>query len=139
VRLAYRGRAVDGVSSRGRGRGVALPGLGVGQDVAAELLGFAVPREGAVHVGDRVVSRDGRLLVPPEERGLAVVLQDLGLWPHLTVEGNLGFGLAARGVPAGERNSRIARMLEHKISVASTVGRGRSPTLTVGVPPSDMR
>ena len=74
-------------------------------------LGFAVPSAGTVRVGERVVSRDGRTLVSPEDRGLAVVFQDLALWPHLTVEGNLGFGLAARGVRAGERTERIGAML----------------------------
>jgi iron(III) transport system ATP-binding protein len=116
VRLAYRGRAVlDGVSLRvDAGEVLALlgPSASGKTSLLRVLLGFAVPREGAVHVGDRVVSRDGRLLVPPEERGLAVVFQDLALWPHLTVEGNLGFGLAARGVPAALRAARISRMLE---------------------------
>jgi len=75
------------------------------------VLGFAAPSAGTVRVGERVVSRDGRTLVAPEDRGLAVVFQDLALWPHLTVEGNLGFGLAARGVRPGERAKRIAAML----------------------------
>ncbi len=76
------------------------------------ILGLAVPERGTVCLGDDLVSESGRLLVPPEDRGLAVVFQDLALWPHLTVRGNLGFGLAARGVPRPEQASRIAAILK---------------------------
>ncbi|HEX9186491.1 MAG TPA: ATP-binding cassette domain-containing protein, partial [Vicinamibacteria bacterium] len=72
---------------------------------------LAVPGRGSVRLGERVVSRDGHLLVPPEDRNLAVVFQDLALWPHLTVEGNLAFGLSARGVRGEERSARVAAML----------------------------
>ncbi len=75
------------------------------------VLGFATPARGTVRVGERVVSHDGRVIVPPEDRGLAVVFQDLALWPHLTVAGNLSFGLESQGVPASERSARIFDML----------------------------
>ena len=76
------------------------------------ILGLVVPDNGTVRLGDAVVSERGRLLVSPEERGLAVVFQDLALWPHLTVRGNLNFGLAARSVSRRERESRITAILE---------------------------
>jgi iron(III) transport system ATP-binding protein len=75
------------------------------------VLGLAVPAAGTVRLGERVVARDGQSLVPPEDRNLAVVFQDLALWPHLSVEGNLAFGLQARGVGRRERAERIAAML----------------------------
>jgi len=75
------------------------------------LLGLAVPERGSVLLEKKVVSKDGRLLVPPEERGLAVVFQDLALWPHLSVHGNLQFGLAANGVSHKERESRSVAIL----------------------------
>jgi ABC-type Fe3+/spermidine/putrescine transport system ATPase subunit len=75
------------------------------------VLGFAAPHRGTVRIGDRVVSRDGRVLVPVEERGLAVVFQDLALWPHLTVAGNVSFGLEAGHIPAAERRERIGEVL----------------------------
>jgi iron(III) transport system ATP-binding protein len=73
--------------------------------------GLLVPAAGTVRVGEAVAAEGGRLLLPPEERGLAMVFQDLALWPHLTVHGNLAFGLAARGVARAERDRRIAAML----------------------------
>jgi ABC-type Fe3+/spermidine/putrescine transport system ATPase subunit len=57
------------------------------------------------------VSRDGKILVSPEDRRLAVVFQDLALWPHLTVRGNLEFGLKAHGVQKETRDARIANWL----------------------------
>jgi ABC-type Fe3+/spermidine/putrescine transport system ATPase subunit len=76
------------------------------------VLGLAAPDRGLVRLDGEVVSADGRILRPPEERGLAIVFQDLALWPHLTVRGNLAFGLAAKHLPADEQNERIARVLQ---------------------------
>ena len=75
------------------------------------ILGFMAPAQGRVCLDGEVVSCDGRVLQPPEARRLAVVFQDLALWPHLTVQGNLAFGLEARKIPAQERKQRIAHML----------------------------
>lgn len=51
-------------------------------------------------------------LRPPEARRLGMVFQDLALWPHLSVSGNLEFGLRAQGVPKEERRRRIHEMLQ---------------------------
>jgi ABC-type Fe3+/spermidine/putrescine transport system ATPase subunit len=76
------------------------------------LTGFVAPTRGAVHLGGRLASADGRILIPPETRNLVMVFQDLALWPHLTVHGNLAFGLAARGLGRQEREVRITAILE---------------------------
>ena len=76
------------------------------------VLGFVPPSRGSVRVARRIVSADGRILTPPEERDLAVVFQDLALWPHLTVSGQLAFVLESRGVPRLERAVRIEAMLK---------------------------
>jgi ABC-type Fe3+/spermidine/putrescine transport system ATPase subunit len=88
---------------------VALLGpSGCGKTSAIRMaLGFLAPSEGAVLLDGEAVSRDGRILKPPEERNLAVVFQDLALWPHLTVHGNLAFGLDSSGCPRRERDARI--------------------------------
>ncbi len=75
------------------------------------VLGFLAPERGRVLLAGEVASADGHILRPPEERNLAVVFQDLALWPHLTVHGNLAFGLEAKGMPRSERDARIAEML----------------------------
>ena len=58
---------------------------------------------GAVEIGGRDVSR-----VAPGKRAVAMVFQSYALFPHLTVEENIGFGLAARGVRDGRRD-RVRR------------------------------
>ena len=75
------------------------------------VLGFLAPERGVVLLGGETVSLEGRILRPPEARGVAMVFQDLALWPHLTVAGNLDFGLASRGLPRSVRSARIGEML----------------------------
>lgn len=76
------------------------------------ILGFVAPTRGQLRIAGELVSCDGSVLRAPEERGLAVVFQDLALWPHLNVHQNLAFGLAAQGVAVNERDCRIAAMLD---------------------------
>jgi iron(III) transport system ATP-binding protein len=54
-----------------------------------------------------------------------MVFQDLALWPHLSVRGNLEFGLEARGVGKAERQRRIAEAL---CNVALEDKASRSPS-----------
>lgn len=97
-----------------RGEVVALVGpSGAGKSsVLRALLGLAVPQRGEVRIGGVTATADGRVLLPVEERRLAVIFQDLALWPHLTVRGNLAFGLEAQRVPPEERERRISTILE---------------------------
>ena len=74
--------------------------------------GFVAPERGTVSIADRPVSADGRILVPPEKRGVGMVFQDLALWPHMSVEENVGFGLMVRKVPKMERKRRVEEILE---------------------------
>ncbi len=73
--------------------------------------GFVTPQLGVVRIGDELASEGGRLFLAPEERDVVMVFQDLALWPHLTVHGNLAFGLDGKRVARGERDDRIAAML----------------------------
>jgi iron(III) transport system ATP-binding protein len=115
VHFRYRDRAVlAGVSlSVAAGEVVGLLGpSGCGKSTLVRLLlGLELPAAGTIHVNGVVVSEPGKLVVLPEQRSLAVVFQDLALWPHLTLHGNLAFGLAARGVRRTERERRIERAL----------------------------
>jgi iron(III) transport system ATP-binding protein len=134
VSLSYGAhRALDDVILRvAPGESLALlgPSASGKTTLLRAVLGLVVPATGEVRLGERVVSRDGHLLVPPEDRDLAVVFQDLALWPHLTVEGNLAFGLSARGVGGEERSARIEGMLRRVGLVG--VGRRRPGDLSGG-------
>ena len=73
------------------------------------IAGFEQPDAGCVVVSNDVVAGPGRI-VPPEKRRVGMVFQDYALFPHLSVEGNVAFGLANR--PREERDSLTRRTLE---------------------------
>ena len=62
--------------------------------------------------------------LPPNERGAGIVFQSYALFPHMTVEANVAYGLRARGVPAAEREATVATMLD---MVRMSAFRGRFP------------
>ncbi len=118
--------AVDDLSlTVERGQILALLGpSGCGKTTILRLIaGFETPDAGQVHIAGRVVA-DGRLglCVPPEERGVGVVFQDYALFPHLTVEENVAFGLRGRA-----REGRAARVREVLERVGLTELAARYP------------
>jgi iron(III) transport system ATP-binding protein len=83
---------------------------GCGKTTLLRLIaGFEKPDSGCVNVGADVVAGPGRF-VPPEKRRVGMVFQDYALFPHLTVEANIAFGLARR--PREERDGLTRRTLE---------------------------
>lgn len=79
----------------------------------ASIAGLDRPTGGRITFGDRVlVDAATDAYLPPEARGFGVVFQSYALWPHLTVEDNVGMALKLRRVPAAERRRRIAEALE---------------------------
>jgi iron(III) transport system ATP-binding protein len=90
-----------------RGEFVALLGpSGCGKTTLLRLIaGFEEPDAGEVWLDGLVVAGNGAW-VPPERRRVGMVFQDYALFPHLTVAGNVGFGL-----PRGRRTARVAEVL----------------------------
>jgi iron(III) transport system ATP-binding protein len=83
---------------------------GCGKTTLLRLIaGFEVPDAGCVNVGEDTVAGPGRF-VPPEKRRVGMVFQDYALFPHLTVEANVAFGLSRR--PRDERDTLTKRTLE---------------------------
>ena len=72
------------------------------------IAGFEPVLSGTVAL-DGVVMSAKNLLVPPEQRRIGVVFQDYALFPHLTIAGNIAFGL--RGASAAEREARVVELL----------------------------
>lgn len=75
------------------------------------LAGFEPIDSGAIRIGDTVLSGKGHH-VPPEERGIGVVFQSYALWPHMSVAGNVAYGLKVKGLARQEREARTARVLK---------------------------
>ncbi|MGH7155325.1 MAG: ABC transporter ATP-binding protein [Acetobacteraceae bacterium] len=73
------------------------------------IAGFHPPDNGQILFNGRIVSGNG-CFIPPEQRDLGIVFQSYALWPHMTVSGNVGFGLTG-GRPE-ERRRRVAAALE---------------------------
>ncbi len=71
------------------------------------LAGFTRPDAGSVLFGDREVVR-----LAPHKRDIGMVFQSYALFPHMTVEGNIGFPLRLRGVGKAEIAERVDRALE---------------------------
>jgi iron(III) transport system ATP-binding protein len=83
---------------------------GCGKTTLLRLIaGFEAPDGGSVRVGEETVAGPGTL-VPPEKRRVGMVFQDFALFPHLTVEANIAFGLSRR--PRQEREDLTRRALE---------------------------
>jgi iron(III) transport system ATP-binding protein len=70
------------------------------------IAGFYVPDHGRIFIGDRDVTR-----LPPEERDTGMVFQSYALWPHMTVEQNVAFGLELRKTPKPEIAARVQEAL----------------------------
>jgi ABC-type Fe3+/spermidine/putrescine transport system ATPase subunit len=86
---------------------------GCGKTTLLRLIaGLEVPDAGTINTHGACVARPGQSLVPPHQRGLGFVFQDLALWPHLTVNENLGFVLGSAHVPRAGRAPRQHRALE---------------------------
>lgn len=73
------------------------------------IAGLEVPDAGSVHIGARAVA-EGRTFVAPERRGIGMVFQDFALFPHMTAESNVTYGL--RSLRRSDRRERAAAMLE---------------------------
>ncbi len=77
---------------------------GCGKSTTLRMIaGLETITSGDLHVGERRVNE-----VDPKDRDLAFVFQNYALFPHMTVEGNLAFGMRLRGVPKATIRNRIA-------------------------------
>ena len=103
--------AVDDLSLEiGEGEIVCLLGpSGCGKTTSLRLAaGLEDLQSGSIEINGRLVAEPGRA-VPPEQRRIGMVFQDYALFPHLTVAGNVGFGLA--NVPADQRRKAVETVL----------------------------
>lgn len=83
---------------------------GCGKSTLLRLIaGLEAPAAGRIVIGGRTVV-DESSFVHPEARGVGMVFQDYGLFPHMTVEKNIMFGL--HRLARKERTARLEEMLE---------------------------
>ena len=92
-----------------RGAFYALLGpSGCGKTTTLRMIGgFELPTEGTVRLGGSEVTN-----APPHKRDVNTVFQSYALFPHLTIEKNVAFGLERKKVSKSEVKQRVAEALE---------------------------
>jgi putative spermidine/putrescine transport system ATP-binding protein len=101
--------AVDGIDlDIGRGEFFTMLGpSGSGKTTTLRVIaGFERPDEGTVELRGQDVSR-----LPPYARNVNTVFQDYALFPHMTVQENVEYGLRVKKVPRAERRRRAEEVL----------------------------
>jgi iron(III) transport system ATP-binding protein len=71
------------------------------------IAGFIDPTGGTILFNDKNVTH-----APPNTRNTGMVFQSYALWPHMTVEQNVAFGLGVRKVPRAEKKQRAQEALD---------------------------
>ena len=74
------------------------------------IAGLEAPCGGSVTIDGKIMS-DEKTFIAPEKRGIGLVFQDYALFPHLTILGNVKFGLSAMSGKAADEQAR--RVLSH--------------------------
>ncbi|HMB51585.1 MAG TPA: ABC transporter ATP-binding protein [Natronoarchaeum rubrum] len=78
---------------------------GCGKSTTMETIaGLTKPTEGTIKIGDRDVTK-----LPPKDRGVAMVFQNIALFPHMDVYDNISFGLRLRDYDKEEIDRRVER------------------------------
>jgi len=97
-----------------------LGGSGCGKSTLLRMLaGFEMPTEGRI-----VIDGQDMAGIPPYERPVNMMFQSYALFPHMTVEKNVGYGLKHENMTDKERKDRVASLLD---LVQLTPFAGRKP------------
>jgi putative spermidine/putrescine transport system ATP-binding protein len=102
--------ALDGLTvDIQRGEFIAFLGpSGCGKSTALNCVAGLFPlTEGTIHLDSTRIDT-----LPPERRGFGMVFQSYALFPHMTVQANVGFGLLMRRVPKTEIAERVRKALQ---------------------------
>jgi len=85
------------------------------------IAGFITPSHGTIRLNGACISSP-EAVVPPERRGMSMIFQSYAIWPNMTVEENVRFGLEVRKVPPKEAKQRVDAMLD-VVRLSSLAGR----------------
>ena len=103
-----------------------LGGSGCGKTTLLRMLaGFETPGSGAIFIDGADMTH-----VPPYERPVNMMFQSYALFPHMSVEKNIAYGLKRDGIARSEINDRVAEML--KMVELTDFGRRKPSQLSGG-------
>jgi len=88
------------------------------------IAGFYIPREGNIFLNGRDTAS-----IPPEKRNIGFVYQDYSLFPHMSVEENIAFGLKMRKLPKKDVESKVQSIMD---SMHISYLKGRFPSTLSG-------
>lgn len=132
---------VSGVTfSINEGETLALLGpTGCGKTTILRMIaGLETPDEGEIWIDGRLAGTSGRNKMTPKARRLGMVFQDLALWPHITVQENIAFGLKAVGVRGAARKRRVEDVLNklklkrYRKTFPSNLSGGQQQLVAIG-------
>jgi ABC-type Fe3+/spermidine/putrescine transport system ATPase subunit len=106
--------AVDGIDLELKsGEFVSLLGpSGCGKTTTLRMIaGFVDPTLGTIEMDDKILSSPAGS-VPPDRRQMSMIFQSYAIWPNMTVEQNVAFGLELRKIASAEVKRRVGEMLE---------------------------
>jgi len=75
------------------------------------IAGLERPASGRISIGNRTVTADDELIVPPDQRGVSMLFQDLGLWPGLTVRQQISLVAQRRFPQRAEADEHVSQLL----------------------------
>ena len=97
---------------------VLLGPSGCGKTTTMRMIaGLEEPTAGEIWIGERIVND-----ALPKDRDVAMVFQNYGLYPHMTVHGNIAYPLKVRRTPAGEAGERVREAAE-KVQLGDLLDR----------------
>jgi len=106
--------AVDGIDLELKsGEFVSLLGpSGCGKTTTLRMIaGFVDPTLGTIEMDGKILSSPAGS-VPPDRRQMSMIFQSYAIWPNMTVEQNVAFGLELRKIARAEVKRRVGEMLE---------------------------
>ena len=114
------------------GERVTLTGpSGCGKSTALRLIaGLESLTSGEIWISGQTASSQKKLLIPPQERGVSMLFQDLGLWPNLNLAANIKLGITSENLTRSNKKRRVEETSE-KFGISEWLRR-KPGTLSAG-------